>query len=85
MDKLSTEEQSRLLGCIQDIPDFPKPGIVFKDMSDLLTNEKTMGTLYEHLIKRYQSMGINLIAGIENRGFIFGAALATGGSVMAVS
>ena len=73
---LTPEEKKIILESIRDIPDFPKPGIVFKDITTLLSNPKAFNTLMEHLEKRYASYELDYIAGIDARGFIFGAALA---------
>lgn len=61
---------------IRDVPDFPKPGILFKDITTLLNNSEAYTMLMEHLEARYKDYKIDYIAGIESRGFIFGAALA---------
>ena len=75
--KTLTEEQKRyLMECIREIPDFPKPGILFKDITTLLNNAKGFGMLMAHLTARYEEMNLDFVAGIESRGFIFGAALA---------
>ncbi len=66
-----------LLSTIRDVPDFPKPGIVFKDITTLLNNAEAFTMLMEHLETRYKAMNLDFVAGIESRGFIFGAALAT--------
>ncbi len=66
-----------LLSTIRDVPDFPKPGIVFKDITTLLNNTEAFTMLIEHLESRYKAMNLDFVAGIESRGFIFGAALAT--------
>ena len=66
-----------LLQSIRDIPDFPKPGIVFKDITTLLNDAKAFTMLMEHLQDRYKDRDLDFVAGIESRGFIFGAALAT--------
>ncbi len=62
---------------IRDIPDFPKPGIVFKDITTLLNNAEVFGALMRHLEMRYRDYDLDFVAGIESRGFIFAAALAT--------
>jgi len=62
---------------IRVIPDFPKPGINFKDITTLLNNAEAFKALMEHLIKRYKNYNLDYIAGIDARGFIFGAALAS--------
>lgn len=69
--------ETRLMSTIRDVPDFPKPGIVFKDITTLLNNKEAFSLLMDYLELRYQSYGLDFIAGIESRGFIFGAALAT--------
>ncbi len=76
MSNLTTEEKEIILGSIRDIPDFPKPGIIFKDITTMLGNPKAFNTLMEHLTNRYLGYELDYIAGIDARGFIFGAALA---------
>ena len=76
MNTLSTEEKEIILGSIRDIPDFPKPGIVFKDITTLLNNPKALNTLMDHLTERYLGYDLDYIAGIDARGFIFGSILA---------
>ena len=77
MEILTTEQQQFLLDSIRDIPDFPKAGIVFKDITTLLNNSGAFNLLMAHLEERYKKMDLEYIAGIDSRGFIFGAALAT--------
>ncbi len=76
MSTLTNEEKNILLESIRNIPDFPKPGIIFKDISTLLSNAEAFNTLMSHLEKRYTGYELDYIAGIDARGFIFGAALA---------
>ena len=76
MTTLSPEDKKIILDSIRDIPDFPKPGIVFKDITTMLADPKAFNTLMKHLEKRYKSYDLDFIAGIDARGFIFGAALA---------
>jgi len=73
---LSTSDKSTILKSIRDIPDFPKPGIVFKDITTLLNNPEAYKTLMDHLEARYRTYKLDYVAGIDARGFIFGAALA---------
>jgi len=73
---LSNENKQIILDSIRDIPDFPKPGIIFKDISTLLSNAKALNTLMSHLEERYKSYDLDYIAGIDARGFIFGSILA---------
>jgi adenine phosphoribosyltransferase len=61
---------------IRDIRDFPKPGIVFKDITPLLGNAEAWGASVSALSKPYTGQSIDAIVGIESRGFIFGAAVA---------
>lgn len=65
----------RIAGAVRDIPDFPKPGVVYKDITPLLKDAKLFGELIGELRKRCPE-GIDYIAGIEARGFILGSALA---------
>ncbi|QQR80478.1 MAG: adenine phosphoribosyltransferase [Deltaproteobacteria bacterium] len=61
---------------IRDVADFPKPGIIFKDLTPVLADVKTFQKTIDLLAKRYSEKGIDTIIGIESRGFIFGAPLA---------
>lgn len=61
---------------IRDIPDFPKPGIVFKDITPLLKTPEAFRAAIDQLAARYRNKGITQVVAIESRGFIFGAALA---------
>jgi len=62
---------------IRDIPDFPEPGIVFKDITPLLGNADVFRAVVLHLTDRYADAGITKVAGVEARGFIFAAPIAT--------
>jgi adenine phosphoribosyltransferase len=73
---LTSQEKEYLLSSIRDIIDFPKPGIVFKDITTLLNNKEAFAFLMNHLEQRYKTYELDYIAGIDSRGFIFGAALA---------
>ncbi len=61
---------------IRNIPDFPKPGIQFKDITPLLSDPDAFGAVIERLAERYGGARIDTIAAAEARGFIFGAPLA---------
>ncbi|WP_029917821.1 adenine phosphoribosyltransferase [Pelobacter seleniigenes] len=61
---------------IRDIPDFPKKGIIFKDITTLLADAKSFQRMVDLLAHRYIGEKIDQIVGIEARGFILGAALA---------
>ncbi|RRS32630.1 MAG: adenine phosphoribosyltransferase [Epsilonproteobacteria bacterium (ex Lamellibrachia satsuma)] len=73
---LTPEEKTIILDSIRDIPDFPKPGIIFKDITTLLNSPKALSTLMDHLTNRYLGYDLDYIAGIDARGFIFGSILA---------
>ncbi|HBF12529.1 MAG TPA: adenine phosphoribosyltransferase [Deltaproteobacteria bacterium] len=60
---------------IRDVPDFPKPGIVFKDITPLLQDPKVFTRVVHIFGDRYAGAKIDKIVGIESRGFIFGAPL----------
>lgn len=61
---------------IRDVPDFPKPGIVFKDITPLLADAEAFRTSIRLIAERLGDEHPDLIVGIESRGFMFGAALA---------
>ncbi len=61
---------------IRDVPDFPKPGIVFKDITPLLGDAAAFKKMIELFADRYRDSGISSVCGVESRGFIIGAALA---------
>ncbi len=68
-------DETRWQDYIRDIPDFPKPGIVFKDITPLLANGNAFAAVVSELACQV-SPDVDAIVGIESRGFIFGAALA---------
>lgn len=61
---------------IRDIPDFPKPGIQFKDITPLLSDPEAFGLAIDRLSGAFAGAGVDTIAAAEARGFIFGAPLA---------
>ncbi len=61
---------------IRDVQDFPKEGIVFKDITTLLQNKEALKKSVDLLAKKFRKENIELVVGVEARGFIFGAALA---------
>jgi adenine phosphoribosyltransferase len=63
-------------GRIRDVPDFPKPGIVFKDITPLLQDPVTFAATIDRMAESVRSHPFDLVCGIESRGFLFGAALA---------
>jgi adenine phosphoribosyltransferase len=71
---MSLEE--RIKSVIRDVPDFPKKGIIFKDISTIMLDPALSADIIDHLVEIYKDLGIEAIAGIESRGFLFGYPLA---------
>src|SRR5512136_3444361 len=65
-----------LKNIIRDIPDFPKKGIIFKDITTLLADAQSFQKMIDLLSHRYVGKKIDKVVGVEARGFIIGAALA---------
>lgn len=65
-----------LAGLIRAVPDFPQPGILFRDITPLLRDATALRFVIDALADRYRDAGIDQVVGIESRGFIFGAPLA---------
>ena len=61
---------------IRDIPDFPKKGIIFKDITPLLKNGEAFGHVIKTIAKEYKKANVDAVLGVEARGFIFGGAVA---------
>ncbi|MBS10355.1 MAG: adenine phosphoribosyltransferase [Gemmatimonadetes bacterium] len=61
---------------IRDIPDFPKPGIIFKDITPLLGQPEAFKASTDAMAAPYHDVELDAVVGIESRGFIFGAAIA---------
>ncbi|MBI1395845.1 MAG: adenine phosphoribosyltransferase [Betaproteobacteria bacterium] len=61
---------------IRTIPDYPRPGILFRDITTLLKDPAGFGHVVGLLVERYRAHGIDTVAGIESRGFVFAAPLA---------
>jgi len=66
----------QLKAVIRDVPDFPKPGILFKDISTIMLSPEVSNAVLDHLVAQYKDAGLDAIAGIESRGFLFGYPLA---------
>ncbi|KAL6568008.1 Adenine phosphoribosyltransferase 5 [Orobanche hederae] len=61
---------------ISVVPNFPKPGIMFQDITTLVSNHKVFKHTVDIFVDRYRDMGISVVAGVEARGFIFGPPIA---------
>jgi adenine phosphoribosyltransferase len=66
----------RLKALIRDIPDFPKKGIMFRDITPLLASPSGLGLAVELMANPFRGKNIDLVIGAESRGFIFGTAVA---------
>lgn len=66
----------RLDDTIRDVPDFPKPGILFKDITPVLADPVLMKATVDHFAKKWAGEKVDVVVGMESRGFIFGAPLA---------
>ena len=66
----------RLEDFIRDVPDFPKPGILFKDITPLLRSRDALNATVAALAEPFRDAGVTSVAGIESRGFIFGSCVA---------
>ncbi|MEC9391523.1 MAG: adenine phosphoribosyltransferase [Myxococcota bacterium] len=71
-----TDLQNKLMETIRDVPDFPKPGILFKDITPVLSDAALMSGIVRAFADRFRDDGITAVVGMESRGFIFGAPLA---------
>ena len=73
---MSSELVARVRAAIRDVPDFPQPGIIFKDITPLLGDAVLFTDVVHYFTRQFSNQRIDAIAAIESRGFIFGAPLA---------
>eukprot|EP00249_Psilotum_nudum_P019871 c27455_g2_i1 orf=571-1131(+) len=66
----------RIASAIRVVPDFPKPGIMFQDITTLLLDHKAFKDTIDIFVERYRDKNITVVAGVEARGFIFGPPIA---------
>lgn len=66
----------QLLALIRDVPDFPRPGVIFKDITPLLADPAGLAMAVELMANPFRGKGVELVVGAESRGFIFGTAVA---------
>jgi len=76
MDNHDLIRMTRLHDLIKDVPGFPKPGIVFKDITPLLADPAGLSLAVEYLTQPFRSSKVDLVVGAESRGFVFGTAVA---------
>jgi adenine phosphoribosyltransferase len=74
--RIETPSMNHLKGLIREVPDFPKPGILFYDITTLLKDAKGLKSVIDGLSANYHGQGIDTVVGIEARGFIFAPAVA---------
>lgn len=68
--------EQQIKAAIRDIPDFPKPGIVFKDITPILKDPALCDKVLDAFVEKLKGTRIGVIAGVESRGFLFGLSLA---------
>ncbi|MEE1945537.1 adenine phosphoribosyltransferase [Pedobacter sp. KR3-3] len=68
--------EARIKQTLRDVADFPKPGIIFKDITPVLHNPQLCTEITKALAEQVKDLHIDVVAGIESRGFLFGLALA---------
>lgn len=68
--------ETRIKAAIRDVVDFPKEGIVFKDITPIMLDADLSNNVVNELYEKYKNRGLNAVAGIESRGFLFGYPLA---------
>jgi adenine phosphoribosyltransferase len=73
---VTAETEARLREAILEIPDFPRPGLVYRDITPILQNAELFRDVIDALAEPFENDGIEVICGIESRGLAFGAALA---------
>ncbi len=73
---MENDQIIQIKNVIRDVPDYPKEGIIFKDITTLLQDAGLFGLSIDILYQSVEGMSIDIIAAIESRGFIFGAVLA---------
>src|ERR1700730_15064095 len=73
---ISTQLEYDLKASIRTIPDYPKPGIMFRDITTLLGNARAFRRAVDELVQPWAGLKIDKVAGIEARGFILGGAVA---------
>ena len=71
-------QASDLKRIIREIPDFPKPGINFYDLTPLFRDARAFAAVVDRLVERYRGVRIDAIAGVESRGFLLAGAVARG-------
>lgn len=74
--EIAADVRARLAALVRDVPDFPRPGIAFKDITPLVADARAFRDCIAALAAPWRGGAVDVVCGIEARGFIFGAALA---------
>lgn len=74
----TAQQLEQIKNSIKSIPDYPKPGILFRDVTSLMEDPQAYAASIAILVERYRNQGINKVVGTEARGFLFGAPVALG-------
>jgi adenine phosphoribosyltransferase len=69
--------EQQIKSAVRDIPDFPKPGIIFKDITPILKDPQLCEDIVNAFVEKLKGTVIDAVAGVESRGFLFGLTLAT--------
>ena len=75
-ERFMVKKNLELKDCIRNIPDFPKPGILFRDITTLLKDNRAFKHALDSLVKKYKNKKIDKVVAVEARGFILGGAVA---------
>ena len=70
------EVKEEIIKAVRDIPDFPVKGVIFKDITPILSNMDLYNKIVENIVDKYKDKNITKIAALESRGFIFGISIA---------
>jgi adenine phosphoribosyltransferase len=73
---LRLPDAESLARLVRDVPDFPRPGIIFKDITPILASPAALSLAVEFLTQPFRDQPVDIVVGAESRGFIFGAAVA---------
>jgi adenine phosphoribosyltransferase len=73
---MSTDVLARLRAAVRDVPDFPKPGIIFKDITPILGDPALFRSAIDLFIEKCRGLGVEKVIGIDARGFLFASAVA---------
>ena len=64
--------EEQIKSAVRDVADFPKPGILFKDITPIFQDAELSSSIVDHLCEMYKDSGLDAIVGVESRGFFFG-------------